>query len=171
MAHSSDELANITFESKIEGNTSFSVDTAIRLSTAICKLETRNSKHEVGTGFLCRVPVGEYTVYGIMTSKHVVQHLQDNCHLQNYIAHFEQVKPSVSVRLSQIISNIMETHTHLDALFLVCSKSWISSNANITALDIEYEKPLQYLKGMEFYSLHYMNGTTLTCGSGEKTTT
>jgi hypothetical protein len=147
MEHNISELANIKLEAKIEGNTSFDWDTATRLSPAICKIETYNPKHEVGTGFLCRVPIDDYTVYGIMTSKHVVQHVQDNCHLQNYTAHFERVEPSVTVQLSKVILGITETHTDLDAVFLVCRKKWISSNANIKALDIEegtVEKPLQY---------------------------
>lgn len=133
----------------------------------VCKIETQHGDVESGTGFLCKIPIGDYNLYGIMTCKHVVKNLTYPCDLQHCTASFQYAQPPVTVRLDKVFHTIIAmASTNMDAIFLVPKKQWIIENKMLCTEELHEENLLIYEAGMEFYASHYEGGEQLLLGAG-----
>jgi hypothetical protein len=149
-------------EAKTKNNVSVPDDLQQKHVQYVCKIEGVKS----GTGFVCKIPIDDYILYGIMTCKHVVSRLNHPCDLQYCTATFEYAKPPVSVRLSEVIHTVVTVDPAMDAVFLVADKNWIVENKMLFAEEVPEENSLIYEPGMDFYSYHYAGGEKLWVGSG-----
>lgn len=149
-------------EAKTNNNVSVSYDLQQKHVQYVCSIEGV----ETGTGFVCKIPIDDYILYGIMTCKHVVSRLNHPCDLQYCKATFEYAKPPASVRLNEVIYTVVTVDPAMDAVFLVADKNWIVENKMLFAEEVPEGNSLIYEPGMDFYSYHYAGGEKLSVGSG-----
>jgi hypothetical protein len=128
-------------EVKTKKNVSIPYELQQKHVQCVCKIETHHGDVESGTGFLCKIPIGDYILYGIMTCKHVVKRLTDPYDLQYCTASFEYAQHPVSVSLNKVIHTIITVEqTNMDAIFLVPKKDWIIKNKMLCTEDLHEEE-------------------------------
>lgn len=153
-----------TNEVKTKNNVSMLYELQQKHAQCVCKIETHHGN--VGTSFLCKIPIGDFVLYGIMTCYHVVKSATNLYDLQYCTATFEYARPPLSVRLNQVFRTFITTEpAKIDAILLVPERNWIIEKT-ILFMEVLYEENSQTYPGMEFYSFHYVGGGKLSLGAG-----